>query len=82
MVTFNKTYSNGEITVHWNPELCIHSGHCARNLSAVFNPRIKPWITMDGASSEQITRTVDGCPSGALTWSSDAIGDESTIGLK
>ena len=69
MVTFNKNYSNDEITVHWNPDLCIHSGHCARNLSAVFDPRMKPWININGAPNELIMNTVEGCPSGALRWS-------------
>jgi uncharacterized Fe-S cluster protein YjdI len=69
MVTFNKQYSNGEISVHWKPELCIHSGHCARQLPSVFNPREKPWITIDGAGTDEIVRTVEGCPSGALSWS-------------
>lgn len=68
MVTFNKHYSNGEIIVHWKPELCIHSGNCARRLSAVFDPRKKPWITMDGAPTGEIVQAVQGCPSGALSW--------------
>jgi putative redox protein len=69
MVTFNKKYSNGDITVHWKPELCIHSGHCARQLSSVFNPREKPWINMNGEATEEIISTVEGCPSGVLSWS-------------
>lgn len=68
MVTFNKHYSNGEITVHWKPEQCIHSGNCARQLIAVFNPRRKPWIDITGAGTREIIATVEGCPSGALTW--------------
>lgn len=71
MVTFKKDYSNGEITVHWDPSLCIHSGHCARSLSSVFKPREKPWIVVEGAPSERIIQTVEGCPSGALRWSRD-----------
>lgn len=66
MVTLNKNYSNGEITVHWNPERCIHSGNCARSLNQVFNPRKKPWIDLSGATSDRIIETVNGCPSQAL----------------
>ena len=69
MVTFNKNYSNDEITVHWKPGICIHSGNCARQLLSVFNPRVKPGININGASTEQIITTVEGCPSGALSWS-------------
>lgn len=68
MATFNKKYSNKDGTIHWTPERCIHSGHCARNLSAVFRPRQTPWIAMDGAATAEIVRVVEGCPSGALKW--------------
>lgn len=69
MASFNKNYSNDEMTVHWKPDVCMHSGNCARRLSSVFNPRLKPWINMNGASSEDIIDAVQGCPSGALSWS-------------
>ncbi len=62
-----KEYSNGEITVVWQSGVCTHSGKCARGLSSVFQPREKPWIKMDGASSEEIIATVNNCPSGALS---------------
>lgn len=71
MVTFNKNYSNGEIIVHWKPEECVHSGNCARRLLSVFNPRLKPWINMEGAGTEEIIKTVEACPSGALSWSKE-----------
>lgn len=61
-----KRYSNGEITVVWKPDLCIHSGACARGLPQVFSPRRRPWIILDGFDSETIVRQVERCPSGAL----------------
>ena len=71
MVTFNKNYSNGEVTVHWKPDVCVHSGNCSRQLSSVFNTRLKPWINVEGAGTETIINAVEGCPSGALTWSNN-----------
>ena len=62
-----KKYTNGEVTVAWNPDLCIHSGNCARDLGSVFNPKVRPWINMDGGTSEQIVAQVANCPSGALS---------------
>ncbi len=72
MSHFDKKYSNGEITVFWKPEICIHSGHCARTLPAVFNPRQTPWVHIDGATTEEIIKTVEGCPSGALSYKYDS----------
>lgn len=61
-------YTNGEITVVWQPDLCIHSANCVKNLSAVFKPKEKPWIRVENASSEEITNAIDKCPSGALSY--------------
>ena len=61
-------YSNGEVTIVWQPQLCIHSGNCARGLPEVFKPREKPWITPEGAETEKIIEQVKKCPSGALSF--------------
>jgi len=60
-------YTNGEVTVVWKPELCIHSGICARGLPGVFKPREKPWVHPDAATTKDIIEQVKRCPSGALT---------------
>ena len=62
-----KEYSNGEVTVVWKPELCIHSANCVKGLPEVFNTRNRPWIDPEKASSEAILNQVRKCPSGALT---------------
>ncbi|MFT3710971.1 MAG: (4Fe-4S)-binding protein [Archangium sp.] len=62
-----KHYSNGEITVVWKPQLCKHTGICARGLHAVFDPKRRPWIDVSKATSEQIVAQVKQCPSGALS---------------
>ncbi|WP_026951583.1 (4Fe-4S)-binding protein [Algoriphagus mannitolivorans] len=61
-----KEYSNGEVTITWESHKCIHSGNCARGLPKVFNPKHRPWISVDGASSEEMVNQVKKCPSGAL----------------
>ncbi|HSU26907.1 MAG TPA: (4Fe-4S)-binding protein [Chitinophagaceae bacterium] len=61
-------YSNEDVTVVWKPELCKHSTLCWKGLIQVFNPQDKPWIKMDGASSERIIEQVKKCPSGALSY--------------
>lgn len=62
-----KNYNNGEITVNWKPDLCIHSAKCWKSLPRVFNPRAKPWINMAGGTTDAIRTTVMNCPSGALS---------------
>ena len=63
-----KTYTNGEVTVHWKPIMCIHAGECVRNLKTVFNPKNRPWVNMEGGSTEEIKAAIDQCPSGALSY--------------
>lgn len=66
-----KTYSNGEITVVWQPARCIHSHRCFQGLPAVFDPSRKPWVDVEAASSNEIARQVRACPSGALSLAED-----------
>ncbi|HLA55850.1 MAG TPA: (4Fe-4S)-binding protein [Flavobacterium sp.] len=63
-----KEYSNGEVTIIWKPELCIHSAICARGLPHVFQPHEKPWVKQHAATSEEIMTQVSKCPSGALSF--------------
>jgi uncharacterized Fe-S cluster protein YjdI len=60
-------YSNDEITVVWKPERCQHSTLCWKGLIEVFNPKERPWIKMDGATTERIIEQVKKCPSRALS---------------
>ncbi len=68
-----KEYTNGELIVQWNPEKCIHARECVKGLPKVFSHQSKPWINMQGASSEEIKSVIDRCPSGALTYKSGRI---------
>ena len=63
-----KEYSNGEITVVWKPDICIHSANCVKGLPSVFKPNDSPWIQVDEANSVELMATIDKCPSGALTY--------------
>ena len=62
----SKEYTNGEVTVTWEPEKCIHSAICVKGLPDVFKPNEKPWVKIDAASTEAIVNQVKQCPSGAL----------------
>jgi uncharacterized Fe-S cluster protein YjdI len=63
-----RKYTNGEVTIVWQPHLCVHSGVCVKTLPKVYRPRQKPWIKMEHASTEQLRDQVLKCPSGALSF--------------
>lgn len=63
-----KHYIKDGLTVIWKPEQCIHSRKCFTGLKEVFNPAIRPWVNMDGATMERIMQQVEQCPSGALSY--------------
>jgi uncharacterized Fe-S cluster protein YjdI len=62
-----RDYSNGEIVVHWDSDLCTHCEACWRGLPKVFDPNRRPWVDIKAATTEEIVRQVSQCPSGALT---------------
>ncbi len=64
----SKKYTNGEVTIVWKPNVCTHSTLCWKGLIGVFNPKERPWIKMDGASTERIVEQIKKCPSGALSY--------------
>jgi uncharacterized Fe-S cluster protein YjdI len=63
-----KRYTNDEITVRWDPEKCIHSAECLKCLPGVSDVDKSPWINMEGATSEEIMKAIDRCPSGAHSY--------------
>jgi CDGSH-type Zn-finger protein len=64
-----KSYTGKNIIIHDNRRICSHSGECVNNLSSVFRLDVKPWIDPNGATAEEIMRTIRKCPSGALSYS-------------
>ena len=60
-------YTNDKVTVVWKPKLCIHSAICFKGLPEVFDPKVRPWVNINGADAERIIEQVGRCPSGALS---------------
>ena len=61
-------FSNEDITVTFEPKICIHAERCAQELSEVFRTSVIPWIHLDGTSTQRIIKQVKKCPSGALQY--------------
>ena len=61
-----REYTNGEITVKWDSDLCTACGLCKAGLPQVFKPDVRPWVNPAGATSAEIVQQVEQCPSGAL----------------
>ena len=63
-----KRYKNNEITVYWKPSACVHASYCYRELIEVFDPSRRPWIDLQGSTTEKIIEVVNLCPTEALAW--------------
>jgi len=68
METNDNIFSNGDITVTFEPCLCIHAEKCAKELSEVFRTSVIPWINLDGTDTERVVEQIKRCPSGALKY--------------
>lgn len=80
----NREYSNDDITVYWRPKKCIHATTCFRELRPVFNPGRRPWVDLSAASTEEIIKVVDMCPTDALTykWNKDIKNEKEELAPK
>ena len=67
-VTIRYPHENGDITVLWKPKLCKHAGICVKMLPQVYKPKEKPWCSPNLASTEELIKQIDACPSGALKY--------------
>lgn len=79
MKDITKKYSNGEVTIVWKPNQCIHSTICFKGLGQVFDPGRRPWITPEQASTQQIVDQIKRCPSGALSYYLNKDADERSV---
>ncbi len=54
-------YSNGELTIIWQPDLCQHSGICVKT-------KERPWVKIENATTDELIAQINKCPSGALSY--------------
>ena len=61
-----QVYETPDITVTFDPALCIHSGNCVHGLPMVFDVRRKRWVRPEAAPADEVAAQIARCPSGAL----------------
>lgn len=61
-------YKTKDITIIWQPHLCSHAGVCVHSLPKVYNPKDRPWVKPEFATTEELIKQITACPSGALTY--------------
>lgn len=64
-----RKYTNNDLEIYWYSELCSHVSICVCRLPKVFNSKARPWVDINGAAPEDIIKTIDECPAGALKYS-------------
>lgn len=63
------SYENDELKITWDQKKCIHAKECIHGSPSVFDITQKPWINPDNTSSlDELRRTIQACPSGALQY--------------
>ena len=61
-------YTNGELTIIWQPSICQHAGICVKMLPKVYNPQERPWIKIENATTDELIAQINKRPSGALSY--------------
>ena len=61
-------YTNGELTIIWQPGLCQHAGVCVKRLPKVYNPKERPWVKIENATTAELIEQINKCPSRALSY--------------
>ena len=63
-----QSYQTKEITVTFDPNVCVHSGVCISGLPAVFDVDRKRWVRPELASAGDVAAQIRRCPSGVLQY--------------
>jgi len=64
-----QNYKGKDISIIFNRSICAGAGECVRNLKTVFKSGSSSnWIYPDNDKNENIIKTINDCPSGALSY--------------
>jgi CDGSH-type Zn-finger protein len=70
------SYAGKRITIHDNRSVCAHAGRCTDGLPKTFRSDMEPFVDPNVDAVERIIETVNRCPSGALSYSIEALADD------
>jgi CDGSH-type Zn-finger protein/uncharacterized Fe-S cluster protein YjdI len=68
MATKPRSYESDDVVVEYDVKRCIHAAECVKGLPSVFDPKKRPWIDPAAATSEDLARVIERCPTGALQY--------------
>ena len=51
-------YTNRELTIIWQPSLCQHAGVCVKMLPKVYNPKERPWVKIENATTAELIEQI------------------------
>ena len=71
-----KPIETDDLTIHYDVKTCVHARECVMGLPKVFDSDATPWIQPGDTPTEDLVRTIEACPSGALTYERKAGQDE------
>lgn len=63
-----REYHTDDLVIYWYPKQCSHAGKCWGALPQVFDLDKQPWIEPANATTEEIIKAIDLCPSDALKY--------------
>ena len=61
-------YASDDIEVTFDPNICIHAARCLALLPEVFDVSRRRWVAPEAATADDVARTIERCPSGALQY--------------
>jgi len=68
-----KDYEGERITIHDNRGVCSHARYCVKESPKVFEFGARPWVRPDADDPGNTARTIEKCPSGALSYTRDGV---------
>jgi len=64
-------YDGKDINIIFNRSICSGAGNCVRNFPKIYKNASENWIFPDKDSVEQVKKSIQSCPSGALSYEID-----------